>query len=114
MFVHMGCFLKQESGSFPFPESIIQENLLFFETSGDFPFDIFAAAFYLLSRYEEYLPFQPDKHGRFPHEASLAYKENFLHLPLVNYWLEDLKKALRVKFPEFEFSDERFQIHSEL
>jgi len=28
----------------------------FFSTSGDFPFDIFAASFYLLSRYEEYLP----------------------------------------------------------
>jgi hypothetical protein len=28
----------------------------FFQTSGDFPFDIFAATFYLLSRYEEYLP----------------------------------------------------------
>ena len=24
------------------------------------PFDLFAAAFYLVSRYEEYLPFQPD------------------------------------------------------
>ena len=28
----------------------------FFQTHGDFPFDIFAAGFYLLSRYEEYLP----------------------------------------------------------
>jgi hypothetical protein len=27
----------------------------FFQTTGDFPFDIFAAAFYLISRYEEYL-----------------------------------------------------------
>ncbi len=81
----------------------------FFETSGDFPFDIFAAAFYLLSRYEEYLPFQPDKYGRFPHEASLAYKENFLHLPLVNYWLEDLKNALRVKFPNLSFRMKDFK-----
>jgi hypothetical protein len=81
----------------------------FFETSGDFPFDIFAAAFYLLSRYEEYLPFQPDKYGRFPHEASLAYKENFLHLPLVNYWLEDFKKALRAKFPNLSFRMKDFK-----
>src|ERR1700682_3570154 len=27
----------------------------FFRTTGDFPFDIFAAAFFLVSRYEEYL-----------------------------------------------------------
>lgn len=75
----------------------------FFETSGDFPFDIFAAAFYLVSRYEEYLLFQPDKYGRFPHQTSLAYKENFLDLPLINYWLEDFKKALRLKFPDLSF-----------
>ncbi len=31
----------------------------FFKTDGDFPFDIFSAAFYLVSRYEEYLPFSP-------------------------------------------------------
>ncbi len=81
----------------------------FFKTSGDFPFDIFAAAFYLLSRYEEYLPFQVDKYGRFPHEASLAYKENFLHLPLINYWLVDLKNALRVKFPNLSFRMKDFK-----
>src|SRR4051794_32306223 len=28
----------------------------FFKTQGDTPFDIFAATFYLLARYEEYLP----------------------------------------------------------
>ena len=53
----------------------------FFQTDGDFPFDIFAAAFFLVSRYEEYLSFQPDKYGRFPHQASLAFKENFLEIP---------------------------------
>jgi hypothetical protein len=72
----------------------------FFQTAGDFPFDIFAAAFFLISRYEEYLLFQPDKYGRFPHQASLAFRENFLDFPLINYWLEDFKIALRQKFPE--------------
>lgn len=75
----------------------------FFETDADYPFDIFAAAFYLLSRYEEYLPFKPDKYGRFPFRDSLASRENFLETPLVNYWLEDFKKVLREKFPELLF-----------
>ncbi|HMG67195.1 MAG TPA: hypothetical protein VK588_05890, partial [Chitinophagaceae bacterium] len=66
----------------------------FFQTSGDFPFDIFAAAFFLISRYEEYLLFQPDKFGRFPFQGSLAFRENFLDSPLINYWLEDFKKSL--------------------
>jgi hypothetical protein len=75
----------------------------FFQTEGDFPFDIFAAAFYLVSRYEEYLSFKPDQYGRFPFDASLAYRENFLEIPLINYWLEDFKMALQKKFPDLIF-----------
>ena len=81
----------------------------FFQTSGDFPFDIFAASFFLVSRYEEYLSFQPDKFGRFPHTASLAFKENFLDFPLINYWLEDFKVALRQKFPDLIFRMKDFK-----
>jgi hypothetical protein len=71
----------------------------FFKTEGDFPFDIFAASFYLLSRYEEYLPHQKDIYGRYAHENSLAFRENFLHLPLVNIWLSHFKTSLLSKFP---------------
>jgi len=75
-----------------------QGNKAFFQTEGDFPFDIFAASFYLLSRYEEYLPHKKDSYGRYAHENSQAFKENFLHLPLINIWLDDFKKALQIKF----------------
>lgn len=51
------------------------------------PFDMFAAIFYLLSRYEEYLPYRKDAHGRFPACESLAYQKNFLHIPVVDRWL---------------------------
>ncbi len=67
---------------------------VFFETEGDFCFDIFSASFYLLSRYEEYLPYEPDAYGRYPHTASLAYREGFLQKPLVHYWLGKLEKEL--------------------
>lgn len=76
--------------------------------AGDFPFDIFAAAFYLLSRYEEYLPYKADKYGRYPHTVSLAWKEGFIHLPLINIWLKDLKQALVQKFPSLEFYPQCF------
>ena len=65
---------------------------VFFKTDGDIPFDIFAAAFYLISRYEEYLPHELDMYGRYNHANSLAYKENFLQLPLINLWLKELTK----------------------
>ncbi len=81
----------------------------FFKTKGDFAFDIFAAVFFLVSRYEEYLPFEPDQYGRFPHHASLAFKESFLDTPLVNYWLEDLKNALREHYPGLIFRMKDFK-----
>ncbi|MEO6960440.1 MAG: polysaccharide deacetylase family protein [Puia sp.] len=82
----------------------------FFATGGDYPFDLFAASFYLLSRYEEYLPFDPDPYGRFPYQASIAFREKFLDYPLVNVWLEGFKKILHQKFPEllFRIRDFRF------
>jgi hypothetical protein len=81
----------------------------FFKTNGDFPFDIFSAAFFLVSRYEEYLPFHPDRYGRFPVDSSLAYKEKFLDIPLVNYWLEDFKTVLRQKYPDLIFRMKDFK-----
>ena len=73
-------------------------NIAFFRTEGDFPFDILAASFFLLSRYEEYLPYSKDTYGRYAHENSLAYKEGFLNQPLINYWLIEFRKGLQLKF----------------
>ncbi len=71
---------------------------VFFKTEGDIPFDIFSASFYLISRYEEYLSYEPDLYGRYPFQHSLAYKENFLQLPLVNLWMTALKLELPTRF----------------
>ena len=71
----------------------------FFKTKGDFSFDIFAASFYLLSRYEEYLPHTKDAYERYDHQNSLAFREGFLRLPLINIWIQDFKKRLKHKFP---------------
>lgn len=89
-----------------------------FETSGytaffkisasDFPFDIFAATFYLLSRYEEYLPHQKDMYGRYAHENSLAFQKGFLNQPLINIWINDLAMALQRKFSIFNAQFPRF------
>jgi hypothetical protein len=60
---------------------------IFFATNGSgFKWDIFAAAFYLITRYEEYNYKDVDEYGRYPHHASLAYKNNFLQWPLVDIW----------------------------
>ncbi len=63
------------------------------------PFDLPALAFFLASRYEEYLPFQPDALGRFPASESLAHKHGFLCLPLANQWALRLGALLEQRFP---------------
>ena len=72
------------------------------------PFDIFAASFYLVSRYEEYLPHRKDIHQRFDYNNSIAYQHNFLHIPLVNKWAEILKNKIQERYPDFTISIRRF------
>lgn len=83
-------------------------NKAFFKSDGDHPFDIFSAVFYLLSRYEEYLPHDKDEYGRYAHDNSLAYSQGFLNIPLVNIWIEDFKKVLKKKFPSLTFHHSPF------
>jgi hypothetical protein len=60
----------------------------FFTTNGTFiPFDIFSAGFYLLSRYEEYLPNTLDEYQRYAHTNSCAFVNNFLHQPVIDMWV---------------------------
>ena len=81
----------------------------FFKTSdSDFPFDIFAAIFYLLSRYEEYLPHEKDMYGRFAHENSIAFKEGFLNKPVINIWLTDFSSSLKKFLPALTFKTKTF------
>ncbi len=81
---------------------------IFFKTDGDLDFDLFAASFYLLSRYEEYLPHFKDIYGRYAHENSLAYREGFLHQPLVNIWMKDFRLLLAERFPSLQLRSTRF------
>ena len=61
------------------------------------PFDIFSAIFFLLSRYEEYMPHSSNNHSQFSHLESIAYKENFLEIPLIDVWIEKLISVLENK-----------------
>jgi hypothetical protein len=110
--------LRIKNSSLLFEDSIEEQNITcfdvnghkaFFKCDGDYPFDIFAATFYLLSRYEEYLPHQKDSYGRYAHENSLAFREGFLNLPLINVWLSNFKKILNEKFPGFAAQSSSFK-----
>ncbi|HEX8546932.1 MAG TPA: polysaccharide deacetylase family protein [Cytophagaceae bacterium] len=70
---------------------------------GTLPFDVFASSFYLLTRYEEYLPHVKDKYGRFNPEDAAAYRGNFLDRPLINSWAMQLKEILLKHYPTLHF-----------
>ena len=87
---------------------------VFFQASNEsaFAFDVFAASFYLVSRYEEYLPHLKDKYNRFKAEESLAFKHNFLQKPVVNIWAKQLISVIEDKFPDLEIKYPTFKFIS--
>lgn len=109
---------RMEGNSLLYDEIIIRQEIICFEYNGnkaffrthdsDFPFDIFSASFYLLTRYEEYLPHEKDPYGRYAHQNSLAFRDGFLHLPLINIWVIEFAKKLKEKFQAFEFLPKDF------
>lgn len=76
------------------------------------PYDVFSASFFLLSRYEEYLPHVKDSVGRFPVKESLAYQNNFLQLPVVDIWAYKLLDALKERFPDMEVGQREYSFTS--
>jgi len=66
-------------------------------------FDVFAAVFYLLSRYEEYLNNPLDKHGNYQPGNSILCKLKIHDIPIVEQWIELLKNVLQKEFPELRF-----------
>lgn len=70
------------------PLLIFQENRVLISA------DIIAAAFYLLSGWQEYFATERDRHGRFPYAASVQKQYGFVTLPVVNYYFDVLKTAV--------------------
>lgn len=75
----------------------------------EIPFDLFAAVFYLLSRYEEYLPSTRDKYGRFDPQQSIAFREGFLKTPIVDVYAARLKSRLLQHYPDLDLPVRQFR-----
>ena len=69
-------------------------------SGAEVPCDIFAASFYLISRYEEYLPHVKDEYERYPASESLAYQHKFLDLPIIDIWAYKFREILLKRFGE--------------
>lgn len=86
----------------------------FFESStdSDLPFDPFAASFYLVSRYEEYLEIKRGKYKRFPANESILSKYGLLKKPVVNIWAKIIAQKLQEKYPQLKFPAPQFDFRS--
>lgn len=76
------------------------------------PFDPFAASFFLVSRYEEYIPFIADHHNRFPAKESFMFKQGILDRPLVNVYAEFLAEKLLELNPGLELKSKKYEFIS--
>jgi len=74
-----------------------------------FDFDVFAASFYFLSRYEEYISSERDSHQRFEGKSSLAYQNNFIYRPIIDEWAYLIAKNIKNHFPNFEIKARKFE-----
>ncbi|MEM9991907.1 MAG: hypothetical protein AAF738_09090, partial [Bacteroidota bacterium] len=63
--------------------------------------DMFGSAFFMLTRWEEYINKTMDAHGRFPMQVSTAFQYGFSQRPVVNEYVELLWKILtHLKIPQ--------------
>ncbi len=72
--------------------------------------DIFAASFFMLTRWEEYVNPARDKHNRFPANKSLAFRQGFLNKPIVNEYVERLKEQLLEMESGLKFKKREFKV----
>ena len=94
---------KSEHFDFPFE---VPENGAF-----HFNFDVFAASFILLSRYEEEVISTRDSFGRFKSENSLLSKRNWLERPMVDEWRLVILRELKNRFPFFDYTPTSHNVH---
>jgi hypothetical protein len=72
--------------------------------------DVFGSSFFMLSRYEELAVRTRDVYGRFAAAYSIAHREGFLGLPVVDAYVELLWTALRDLWPRLTRRPRRFQV----
>ncbi|RKD92672.1 polysaccharide deacetylase family protein [Mangrovibacterium diazotrophicum] len=87
------------------------EQLCLFPSSKDsfLPFDPFAAGFFIVTRYEEYLERQFGKHQRYPAKHSILYRNKVLDRPVVNQWAMLIAQKLHEHDPNFSLPKPAFK-----
>ena len=92
----------------------VNEDLPFICIKGDkevvFNGDIISSSFFMLSRWEERMIQEKDVHGRFRFIDSIAYKHNFITIPIVDEYAMILRKYLQLLFQNTDLGNNKFSI----
>lgn len=72
--------------------------------------DIISSTFFMLSRWEEKQSKDFDTHGRFKYENSIAYKYDFITIPIVDEYAMLLREQLQILFPNIDLGENVFKI----
>lgn len=73
-------------------------------------YDLLALTWWMLSRYEEVGRSDLDRHARFPAEASHAFRHGYLERPIVDEWLEVLRRIMQVVWPRLPLRQTRYSM----
>ena len=100
---------KQSFSSVEFEDTTAPYAIQAIQDNGNLmPFDVFAASFFLVSRYEEYLSQVYDQYGRFKAESTWMFENGMLHKPLVNIWAKSLGDKLKECYPRLVLKERKF------
>lgn len=74
--------------------------ILFTNNRSSIGFDPLSACFYLISRFEEYLPYRKDEHGRFTTQSSIAGRYHSIDKPLADFYVAEVDRWFRSLYPD--------------
>lgn len=75
-----------------------------------FNMDIISSSFFMLSRWEEIIDKNRDKHGRYLAKWSAAYRYGFLNIPIVDVYGMILRNYLKLLFPFIDLGQNNFAV----
>jgi hypothetical protein len=98
----------------PFSSSDFEDVGPLFRTAGadciECPVDLAASAVLTMSRFEETLSHPRDEHGRFSACSSIAWRDGFLHRPIVDEYGLALAQALAHLLPGWQPAQRRLRV----
>jgi hypothetical protein len=115
IYLHPHSLLFETKIGKPNIEQVFYSNAkYFFPSSADsfLPFDLFAAGFYLVTRYEEYISDEKDHFGRFLAVKSILYENDLLKKPVVNIWAGMLAAEISKVYPQLVWPERKFRFLS--